>query len=138
MAQISTKVVDDLKQQIDAVTADPEGIPGTVYCAVNKNGELIFQHASGVIGKGKQEKMTMDTVFWIASCTKMVTGIACMQLVEQGKLALDDGDLVEKIAPVSSLVEDQAMKKPSIFLFPRLPSPCGAIACDESPSRGQR
>jgi CubicO group peptidase (beta-lactamase class C family) len=105
MAKISTKVVDDLKQQIDVVTADPEGIPGTVYCAVNKNGELIFQHASGVIGKGKQEKMTMDTVFWIASCTKMVTGIACMQLVEQGKLALDDGDLVEKIAPVSGLME---------------------------------
>jgi Beta-lactamase len=107
MATISTKVVDDLKQQIDAVTADPEGIPGTVYCAVNKNGDLIFQHASGVIGKGKQEKMSMDTVFWIASCTKMITGIACMQLVEQGKLALDDGDLVEKLAPVSGCVQQQ-------------------------------
>jgi CubicO group peptidase (beta-lactamase class C family) len=45
--------------------------------------------------------MTMDSVFWIASCTKMITGIACMQLVEQGKLSLDDGDQVEKIAPVS-------------------------------------
>jgi CubicO group peptidase (beta-lactamase class C family) len=101
MAKISTKVVDDLKAQIDAVTADPEGIPGTVYCAVNKDGDLIFEHASGVTGKGKSEKMTMDSVFWIASCTKMITGIACMQLVEQGKLSLDDGDQVEKIAPVS-------------------------------------
>ncbi len=45
--------------------------------------------------------MTADTVFWIASCTKMIVGIACMQLVEQGKLALDDVELVEKIAPVS-------------------------------------
>jgi hypothetical protein len=45
--------------------------------------------------------MTADTVFWIASCTKMIAGIACMQLVEQGKLALDDVELVEKIAPVS-------------------------------------
>jgi beta-lactamase class A len=44
--------------------------------------------------------MTADTVFWIASCTKMIVGIACMQLVEQGKLALDDVELVEKIAPV--------------------------------------
>jgi hypothetical protein len=31
----------------------------------------------------------------------MIVGIACMQLVEQGKLALDDVQLVEKIAPVS-------------------------------------
>lgn len=43
--------------------------------------------------------MTLDTVFWIASCTKLITSIACMQLVEQGKLALDDAKLVEKIAP---------------------------------------
>lgn len=100
MAKVSAKVVDDLKQQIDAVTADPEGIPGTVYCAVNKEGDLIFEHASGETGIGKG-KMTLDTVFWIASCTKMVTGIACMQLVEQGKLSLDDGDQVEKLAPVS-------------------------------------
>lgn len=108
MAKISAKVVDDLKQQIDAVTADLEGIPGTVYCAVNKNGDLIFEHASGVVGKGKQEKMTLDSVFWIASCTKMITGIACMQLVEQGKLSLDGADMVEKLAPVSScLVEQQ-------------------------------
>ena len=28
----------------------------------------------------------MDSVFWIASCTKMIGGIACMQLVEQGKV----------------------------------------------------
>lgn len=43
--------------------------------------------------------MTLDSVFWIASCTKMITGVACMQLVEQGKLSLDDADLVEKLCP---------------------------------------
>lgn len=41
----------------------------------------------------------MDSVFWIASCTKMVGGIACMQLVEQGILRLDDPDLVDKLCP---------------------------------------
>ena len=29
----------------------------------------------------------------------MVGGIACMQLVEQGKLSLDDAELVGKLAP---------------------------------------
>ena len=66
MATVSTSAIDSLKKQIDEVTNDPAGIPGTVYCAVNKKGELIFQHASGNKGLGKQEPMTMDSVFWIA------------------------------------------------------------------------
>lgn len=43
--------------------------------------------------------MTLDSVFWIASCTKMIGGIVCIQLVEQGKLSLDDADLAEKLCP---------------------------------------
>ena len=34
--------------------------------------------------------MTSNSVFWIASMTKAVTSAAAMQLVEQGKLALDE------------------------------------------------
>jgi len=34
--------------------------------------------------------MTADSVFWIASMTKAVTSAAAMQLVEQGKLSLDE------------------------------------------------
>jgi len=33
------------------------------------------------------------------SCTKMIGAIAAMQLVEQGKLRLDDGDQIESICP---------------------------------------
>ena len=98
---IDASAIDGLKQEIDKVTSNPDGAAGIVYCAVNKNGDLLFEHASGNLGKGKEQPMTSDTVFWIASCTKMITGIACMQLVEQGKLALDDVEMVEKIAPVS-------------------------------------
>ncbi len=36
---------------------------------------------------------------WIASFTKMVAGIAAMQLVEQGKISLDDEEQAGKIAP---------------------------------------
>lgn len=101
MAKIAASAVPELKSQIDALTSDPAGAPGIVYAAVNKAGDIIFEHASGKVGVGRNEPMTMDTVFWIASCTKMITGIACMQLVEQGKLALDDVEGVEKLAPVS-------------------------------------
>ncbi|KAJ5351892.1 beta-lactamase family protein [Penicillium brevicompactum] len=73
-------------------------IPGLVYCAVDKTGETVFSHASGNSGLG-QSPMTLDTVFWIASCTKLITSIACMQLVEGGVLRLDDSDQVEQLAP---------------------------------------
>lgn len=105
MAKISTEVVDSLKSKIDSVTNAAEGIPGTVFVATNKKGDVLFEHASGKIGAGRDEPMTMDSVFWIASCTKMITGIACMQLVEQGKLALDDVEQVEKIAPELKAVQ---------------------------------
>lgn len=101
MAKIKTSAVDELKAQIDAVTSQPEeNAAGIVYVAVNKQGEMIFEHASGKAGLGVDEDMTLDHSFWIASCTKMITGIACMQLVEQGKLELDSVELVEKLAPV--------------------------------------
>ncbi|EXJ83839.1 beta-lactamase [Capronia coronata CBS 617.96] len=105
MAKIAAEAVPQLQAQIDAVTSDPKGAPGVVFAAVNKGGELVFQHASGKVGAGKDEAMTMDNVFWIASCTKMITGVACMQLVEQGKLSLDDSDQVEKLAPELKAVQ---------------------------------
>lgn len=101
MAKIKTSAVQELKSQIDATTAEgSKDLPGVVFVAVNKKGETIFEHASGKAGVGLEEPMTLEHCFWIASCTKMITGIACMQLVEQGKLKLDDGDMVEKLAPV--------------------------------------
>lgn len=103
MAKVSSQAVGALKERIDNVTAEVDGIPGVVYCAVNKDGDLLFEHASGKVGVGQERDVDMDTVFWIASCTKMITGIACMQLVEQGKLELDSVELVEKLAPVGDL-----------------------------------
>src|SRR6185437_3699501 len=44
--------------------------------------------------------MTADSVFWIASMTKAITAVAAMQLVEQGRTALDQaaGTLVPELA----------------------------------------
>lgn len=99
MSKVKASAVDGLKAQIDELTSDPNGAPGIVFAAVNKAGDIIFEHASGKTGVGQSDPMTMETVFWIASCTKMITGIACMQLVEQGVLKLDDVASVEKLCP---------------------------------------
>ncbi|PKX97003.1 serine hydrolase domain-containing protein [Aspergillus novofumigatus IBT 16806] len=100
MASLSHQAVTALKERVDTACADQEkGIPGAVVVVVGKDGKEHFAHASGKRGYGSEEPMTLDSIFWIASCTKMITGIACMQLVEQGVLNLDDADQVEKICP---------------------------------------
>jgi CubicO group peptidase (beta-lactamase class C family) len=43
--------------------------------------------------------MALDSIFWIASCTKMIVGIASMQLVEKGLPALDYVGQVATLCP---------------------------------------
>ncbi|KZS87722.1 beta-lactamase transpeptidase-like protein [Sistotremastrum niveocremeum HHB9708] len=81
-----TKIDNILK----AATEQKNGIPGIIYAAVDRKGNTIYEGAAGVKSlKNPDEKLTLDTVFWIASFTKLVTTIAALQLVEQGKLSLD-------------------------------------------------
>src|SRR5215471_5888782 len=51
--------------------------------------EVVYQAAFGRRALADEAAMSTDTVFWIASMTKAITSTAAMQLVEQGKLALD-------------------------------------------------
>src|SRR3981081_4364767 len=78
--------------QIDQVLrqkSDAKAIPGVVAIAANSQ-EVIYQGAYGKRDLSKDDAMTADSVFWIASMTKAITSAAGMQLVEQGKLSLDE------------------------------------------------
>ena len=101
MVQLSPTTASSLAQLMDATTSSPStGAAGLVFSVVDRNGTAVFDHASGSAGLGVDEKMTTEHSFWIASCTKMVTGIACMQLVEKGLLELDSVQCVEGLCPV--------------------------------------
>jgi methyl acetate hydrolase len=79
------------KAQIDQALrqkADAKEIPGVVAMAASGN-EVVYQGAFGKRDLSKDDAMTADSVFWIASMTKAVTAAAAMQLVEQGKLSLE-------------------------------------------------
>jgi CubicO group peptidase (beta-lactamase class C family) len=79
------------KAQIDQILrqkSDAREIPGVVAIAANSR-EVIYQGAFGKRDLSKDDAMTLDSVFWIASMTKAITTAAAMQLVEQGKLSLD-------------------------------------------------
>jgi methyl acetate hydrolase len=74
-------------------------IPGVVAMAASST-EILYQGAFGQRDLSKPQAMTADSVFWIASMTKAITAAAAMQLVEQGRLALDE--------PIGKLLPDLA------------------------------
>src|ERR1700761_1701035 len=63
-------------------------IPGLAAAAADASG-VVYSAAFGRRSLGAPARMTEDSVFRIASMTKAITGAAAMQMVEQGKLALD-------------------------------------------------
>lgn len=74
-------------------------IPGIVALAATRDGP-VFEGAFGVRALGHSAPMTPDTVFALASMTKAVTSVAAMQLVEEGRLQLDD--------PIAALLPEAA------------------------------
>src|SRR6478736_5067778 len=90
------------KAQIDQILrqkCEAKEIPGVVAMAATGS-EVIYEGAFGKRDLSKDDPMTADSVFWIASMTKAITAAAGMQLVEQGKLSLDE--------PIGKLLPDLA------------------------------
>ena len=71
-------------------------VPGVVALVTDRNG-VVYRGAFGVTDVDSKRPMAVDSMFRIASMTKAVTSVALMQLVEQGKLSLEDP--VEKYLP---------------------------------------
>ena len=63
-------------------------VPGVVAVATDPKGNT-YEGGFGKRVLGQPAEMTPDTVVWIASMTKAITGAAAMQQVERGKLGLD-------------------------------------------------
>ena len=94
-----------LKQQADQLlsAAVTDGaVPGVVALATNAEG-TYYEGGFGERIQGDGVEMTPDTVAWLASMTKAITGAAVMQLVEQGKLELD--------APASRVLPELAERQ---------------------------
>jgi len=80
-----------LHTQIDRAlrqATEHKDVPGVVAMAANDKG-IIYEGAFGTRDLARGPDMTLDTIFRLASMTKAVTSVAAMQLVEQGKLQLE-------------------------------------------------
>lgn len=87
---------DTLDEVLDNAVGRAGGVPGVVAMITDREGN-IYEGAAGVRELGKETPMTTDTVFVLFSTTKAITGTALMQLVEEGKVRLDDP--VKKYVP---------------------------------------
>jgi CubicO group peptidase (beta-lactamase class C family) len=81
-AEASDRLRDYLKKEMRELR-----IPG-MQVAVVRHQKIVFLEALGIAEIGNAVPVTNKTVFPIASATKAFTGVALMQLVENGKLEL--------------------------------------------------
>ena len=65
------------------------GAPGVVAMATDSS-DNFYEGAAGVRELGEANLMTTDSVMLLASCTNALVGTALMQLVEEGRVSLDD------------------------------------------------
>ena len=64
-------------------------VPGVVALITDRQ-RVLYQGAFGVADVSTGRALNADSIFRIASMTKPITSLALMQLVEQGRLSLDD------------------------------------------------
>jgi methyl acetate hydrolase len=70
-------------------TVSAREIPGVVAMAANGQ-SVVYKAAFGFRDMAMASRMSTDTVFRIASMVKLLTSVAALQLVERGKLKLDE------------------------------------------------
>ena len=99
------EVVEQLDAYVKRLVAR-DVFSGTVMVA--KAGKPIYQAAFGEANKDFGVKNTIDTKFNLGSMNKMFTSVAIMQLVEAGKVSLDD--TLGKFLPAGSLNADVLSK----------------------------
>lgn len=64
-------------------------VAGSVVLVADKQG-ILATRAYGMSDIAQTKAMQEDSIFWIASMTKPITGACVMMLQEEGKLSLDD------------------------------------------------
>jgi methyl acetate hydrolase len=101
-ARIGRAAAAPAHEQIDAVlrrAAEAGEVPGVVATAATDKW-VFYEGAFGTRDLATGSAMTPDTIFRIASMTKAVTSVAAMQIVEQGKLQLEQpiGDVLPELS----------------------------------------
>ncbi len=58
--------------------------------AVSLDGKKVYEHYSGYSDAGKTKPLCGGELYWIYSATKVITCVAALRLLEEGKISLSD------------------------------------------------
>jgi CubicO group peptidase (beta-lactamase class C family) len=67
-------------------------LPGCVLVSTSRDGTFSYTKAFGAssMESDSAAPLALDSIMWVASCTKLMTSVCAMQLVERGLLDLDE------------------------------------------------
>ena len=80
------QLADRVQEHVAAMNG-PDAFSGAILIA--HNGKIVLDQAWGMADESNHIRNTVDTQFCIGSMNKMFTAVAILQLVGQGKVALD-------------------------------------------------
>lgn len=98
-SSLSRSDSDGLRALVDQACSDPRlGLPCAAAVLVG-DGRRYNANLLEYSRSPKRDEGHEDDIYWLASCTKLVTTVACMQLVEKQLLDLDDVSVLEHLCP---------------------------------------
>jgi CubicO group peptidase (beta-lactamase class C family) len=83
-----TAALTGMDEMLDAA-ADAGDVPGAIATVVDADG-VLFEGAGGKVRVDEEAEATTETMVWIASMTKAMATVGVLQLVEHGRVGLDD------------------------------------------------
>jgi CubicO group peptidase (beta-lactamase class C family) len=99
---------DEFEEKLGRFVAEAmqqDHVPG-LSLALVKDGHIVYAKGFGARRLKDNAPATPDTLYGVGSCTKSFTALAIMQLVEQGKLSLNDP--VRKYLPEFKVGKEEA------------------------------
>ena len=105
----SQNINKDLKEKINY-----SKIPAVVMGKINKNGKMDF-FSNGPSRWNRNDTINENNIFRIASMTKAIGSVAALQLVEQGKITLDEplDDYLPNMASMKIINENNEILDPT-------------------------
>lgn len=91
MAEAQTSSATELGERVDALAKKALSRPvAGLSVAVARDGHVVFARGYGMANLEHSVEVTPETVFHIASISKNILAAVVLQLVDEGKLRLDD------------------------------------------------
>jgi methyl acetate hydrolase len=108
-----------------AQAVEQQAVPGVVALAGDRNG-TSYEGASGRLSVGGEEPVRPNTMMALASMTKAITSVAALQLMEQGRL-----ELQQPVADILPSFEQLQVLEGFDGEVPRLRAPTGRATIRE-------